>query len=167
MPKKRRASRKKPLKFKLKKKTVYTIFIVGFFLVGILLLMAIIHASNSTMTLSLWVRNKFGSLGILFPFALFFFGFLLLRLKMYLSQVNVTVGYILIFLSLLGLTKSGVYGEGLYSILKEIITTPGADLVFIGGLLVGTIVFFDTSLDEIFDMRRSIPTRKNPTLKIV
>ena len=156
MPKKRRASRKKPLKFKLKKKTVYTLFSIGFFLVGVLLLISIIHASDSTMTISLWMRNKFGSLGILFPIALFFFGFLLLRLKMYLSQVNVTVGYLLIFLSLLGLTKSGAYGQGLFSLLKEIITTPGADLVFIGGLLVGTIVFFDTSIDEIVEMLSSI-----------
>jgi DNA segregation ATPase FtsK/SpoIIIE, S-DNA-T family len=155
MPK-RRARRKKPLKLKLKKKTVYTIFSLGFFLVGALFLLSIIHKSDSTMIINSWSHDKFGSLGILFPFALFFFGFLFLRLKIYLSQVNVTVGYILIFVSLLGLTKSGVYGQGLFSLLKEIITIPGADLVFIGGLLVGTIVFFDTSIDEILEMLGNI-----------
>src|SRR6185437_476618 len=107
MPKKRRSSsRKKPLKLKLKKKTVYTIFSLGFFLVGVLFLISIIHQSDSTLPASNWAREKFGSLAILFPFALFFFGFLFMRLKMYLSQVNVTVGFILIFLSLLGLTKA-------------------------------------------------------------
>src|SRR5580692_2428068 len=114
MPK-RRASRKKPLKLKLKKKTVYTIFSLGFFLVGILFLISIIHQSDSTMIMSNWAGDKFGSLAILFPLALFLFGFLFMRLKMYLSQVNVTVGFILIFLSLIGLTKSGSIGQEIFS----------------------------------------------------
>ena len=157
MPKsKRRSSRKKPLKLKLKKKTVYTIFSLGFFLVGLLFLIAIIHQSDSTLIASNWAHDKFGSLAILFPFALLFFGFLFMRLKMYLSQVNVTVGFMLIFLSLIGLTKNGTVGQTIYSVLQDIITTPGADLVFIGGLLVGTIVFFDTSIDEILEMLTNI-----------
>ncbi|HWY80139.1 MAG TPA: DNA translocase FtsK [Candidatus Sulfotelmatobacter sp.] len=153
---KRKARRKKPLKLKLKKKTVYTIFSLGFFLIGVLLLISIIHRSDSTMIINNWAHDKFGSLAILLPFAFFFFGFLFLRLKIYLSQVNVTVGYMLILLSLLSLTKSGVFGQSIFSILKEIITTPGADIVFIGGLLVGTIVFFDTSIDEILEMFSNI-----------
>ena len=44
----------------------------------------------------------------------------------------------------------------IFSILEQIITTAGANLVFIGGLLVGTIVFFDTSIDEIVEMLGNI-----------
>src|ERR1700722_4699526 len=157
MPKRRRASsRKKPFKLKLKKKTVYNIFSFGFFIVGILFLISLLHQSDSTAPISNWAKDKFGSLDILFPLALFFFGFLFMRLKMYLSQVNVTVGFLLIFLFLIGLTKSGSIGQEIFSILQDIITTPGADLVFIGGLLVGTIVFFDTSIDEILEMLGNI-----------
>ncbi len=166
MPK-RRARRKKPFKLKLKKKTIYTIFSLGFFLVGVLFLISIIHTSDSTMVVNNWSKDKFGALAILFPFALFFFGFLFMRLKLYLSQVNVTVGYMLIFLSLLGLTRSGVIGAQIFSILQQIITTPGADLVFIGGLLVGTIVFFDTSIDEIVEMLTNLgDTCHHPSKKI-
>lgn len=148
----KKSRRKKPLKFKLKKKTIYTLFSLSFFLVGTLFFIASIHQSDSTMILSNWLTDKFGGLGILASLALFFFGFLCMRLKMYLSQVNVTVGYMVIFFSLLGLTKSGVWGQQIFTILEEIITKPGADIVFIGGLLVGTIVFFDTSIDEIMEM---------------
>lgn len=156
MPKRKTAKRKKPFKLKLKKKTVYTIFSLGFFLVGLLFLISLIHKSDSIMIVNTWAHDKFGSLAILFPFALFFFGFLFMRLKMYLSQVNVTVGYVLIYISLLGLTRSGAIGQEIFSILQEIITTVGADLVFIGGLLVGTIVFFDTSIDEIIELLGNI-----------
>src|SRR6185437_6555327 len=119
MPKRRSARRKKPLKLKLKKNTVYTIFSLGFFLVGILILLSIIHQSDSTMIINSWTHDKFGSLAILFPFALFFFGFLFMRLKMYLSQINVTVGYMLIFISLIGLTRSGVIGGQIFTILEQ------------------------------------------------
>ena len=171
MPKK--ARRKKPLKLKLKKNTVYNIFSLGCFLAGLLFLIAIINESESTLIASTSLNEKFGSLAIMFPFVLFFFGFLFLKMKMYLSQVNVTVGYIVVFLSLLGLTKSGSVGDRLYTILEEIITVPGANVVFIGGLLVGTIVFFDTSLDEILHalrntgdaFKRLIPTSFFASLK--
>ncbi len=145
----KRSNRKKPFKLKLKKKTIYTIFALGFFLVGSLFLLALVNKSESTLVASTQLETMFGSLAILFPFALYFFGFLFLRLKMYLSQLNVTVGYMLIFVSLLGITRSGAVGQELFRILQEIITVPGANLVFIGGLLVGSIVFFDTSIDEI------------------
>ncbi len=152
----KKARRKKPLKFKLKKKTVYTLFSITFFLVGLLFLIASIHQSDSTMVLSNWLTGEFGSLAILSSFALFCFGFLFMRLKMVLSQVNVTVGYMVIFVSMLGLTRSGAVGSQIFSVLQEIITKPGADVVFIGGLLVGAIVFFDTSIDEILEMFSSI-----------
>jgi S-DNA-T family DNA segregation ATPase FtsK/SpoIIIE len=145
----KRSSRKKPLKLKLKKKTVYNIFSLGFFIAGSLFLVALINKSESTLVASTRLEEMFGSLAILFPFALYFFGFLFLRLKMYFSQLNVTVGYMLVFVSLIGLTKSGTVGTEIYTILQEIITAAGANLVFIGGLLVGILVFFDTSIDEV------------------
>jgi DNA segregation ATPase FtsK/SpoIIIE, S-DNA-T family len=147
MPGKR--SRKKALKLKLKKKTVYNIFSLGFFIAGTLFLVALINKSESTLVASARLEEMFGSMALLFPFALYFFGFLFLRLKMYFSQLNVTVGYMLVFISLIGLTKSGAVGTEIYSILEEIITAAGANLVFIGGLLVGILVFFDTSIDEV------------------
>lgn len=145
----KRSHRRKPLKLKLKKNTVYTIFSISFFMAGLLMLLAIINKSETTATPNMKLKELFGELALLFPFVLFFFGFLFLRMKMYLSRVNVTVGYLLIFISLLGLTHSGIIGQELFRILQEIITVPGANIVFIGGLLVGSLVFFDTSMDEI------------------
>ena len=75
---------------------------------------------------------------------------------MYLSRPNVAIGFMLFFVSLLGLTKSGTVGSGLFTILEEILTTAGADLVFIAGLFVGNIVFFDTSVDDIFQALNTI-----------
>lgn len=155
MPK-RKGGRRKAFKLKLKKKTVYTIFGIAFFLVGIFFLLSLIKPSESTLVVNAMLNEKFGSFAFLFPFVLIFFGFLFLNLKMYLSRINVTIGYVLLFISLISLTRSGTVGSQIFAILEEIITKPGADIVFIGGLLVGCIVFFDTSIDEIFDAMKAI-----------
>jgi len=70
--------------------------------------------------------------------------------KIYLSRLNVALGYTLVFISLLALTRSGNVGLQLFQILSEIVTKQGADIVYIFGTLVGIIVFFDTSIDEVF-----------------
>lgn len=149
-------ARKKAFKLKLKKKTVYAIFGLAFLLTGIFLLLTFINRTESTIPINDKLHEKFGSLAILFPPVLLFFGFLFLRLKIYLSRLNVTVGYLVIFVSLLGLTQGGAIGAEISSILEGILTKTGADLVFIGGLLVGSIVFFDTSIDEVIQIFFSV-----------
>lgn len=176
MAKKRRSSggrRRKPFKLKLKSKTIYTIFGIGFFLLGFFLLTTVIKTSESTVGISDQLKEKFGFARFLFPFIPIFIGLLFLHLKFYLSRLNVTLGAILIFVSLIGLTTAGTVGVGTFSILSEIITRPGAYMVFIAGILVGCIVFFDTSIDEVFQgigavvggSKRLIPTRLFGSMK--
>ena len=146
----RRGKRRKPFKLKLKKKTIYTIFGIGFFVIGSFLILAYIKPTDSASVLTLRLNELFGASSIFVPFIFIFLGLLFLHLKFYLSRLNVTLGYVLLFLAFIGLTKSGTFGNRIYSILEEIITKPGANIVLIAGLLVGCIVFFDTSIDEIF-----------------
>jgi len=146
---KRGGGRRKPFKLKLKKKTIYTIFGVGFFLIGAFLLLSFTQSNDATIAVHAILREKFASAAPLFPFVFIFLGFLFLHLKFYLSRLNVTIGYTLLFVSLVGITRSGTVGSQIFTILEEILTTAGADIVFIGGLLVGVIVFFDTSIDEV------------------
>ena len=137
-------------KFKLKKKTVYSIFAIGSFVASGLLLVSFAKSGDSAVNINNLIQSKFGGAAFLFPFVFLFFGFFLLQLKKkFISRPNVFIGYALFFLSILGVTKSGSYGMGLFNILAEMLTPPGATLVFIAGIAVGIIVFFDTSMDEI------------------
>lgn len=162
MPKHRRGGgRRKPFKLKLKKKTIYTVFGLGFFLAGVFLLLSFTQSGSTAITLNAIIREQFGSAAFFAPFVFIFFGFLFLHLKFYLSRLNVTIGYLLLFISLLGITRSGAVGTQIFTILEEILTTVGADIVFLGGLLVGSIVFFDTSIDEILQAIAAIGTTLN------
>ncbi len=158
MPKRRRSSgrRRKPFKLKLKTKTIYTIFGIGFFLLGIFLLLAFIKPADSTSILTSQLNEKFGSGAVLTPLIFILLGFLFLHLKFYLSRINVTIGSLLLFISYISLTRSGTVGSGIFAILSEILGNAGSYMVFIAGILVGVIVSLDTSIDEMLSLVASI-----------
>lgn len=151
MKSKRRNHRRKSGRVKLKKNTIYTLFSVGLFLATGILALSFTKSGESAVTLNDALSTQFGGVSFLIPLVLFFFAFFVLHLKkFFLSQANVAFGFLVFVVSLLGLTKSGTIGVGMFRVLEEILTTVGADLVFIAGSIVGLIVFFDTSVDEIF-----------------
>jgi S-DNA-T family DNA segregation ATPase FtsK/SpoIIIE len=85
-----------------------------------------------------------------------FFGFFFLKLRFFLSKPNIAVGFLIFFVSLLGLAKAGSFGLYLNQLLSEIITDTGAFLVYLAGVFVGLVVFFDTSADELMAIVGSI-----------
>ncbi len=141
--------RRKAFKFKLKPTTIYTICAFALMLIGTLLLLSFINQEGSFVTIHQLLVDNFGFLSGLFPIVLILFGFLFLHLKMVLSRPNVAIGYALFYLSLLGVFRAGVVGQGMFFSLQEMLTTIGAFTVFIAGALIGVIVLFDTSIDEI------------------
>jgi len=148
----RRHYRRRKFKLKLKKQTVYSIFSFGLILAGLILLLSFFTQGQPTfVTINNGLKTHFGHLAVLSPFVLILFGFLFLGLKLFLSRLNVSVGFLLFFLSLDALTKGGTVGVYLFELLSDILTDLGASLVYIGGIIIGLIVFFDTSIDEIID----------------
>jgi DNA segregation ATPase FtsK/SpoIIIE, S-DNA-T family len=143
----RKHYRKNKLKFKLKKGTVYSIFAFGLIVVGLILLLSFTKNGSSFIMINNLLEQYFGRVDFLFPFILIFFGFLFLRLKIF--GINFPLGFLLLFLSLNALTRGGLIGEELFRILSDILTDIGANIVYVAGVIVGLIVFFNTSVDQI------------------
>ena len=146
---KRRHYRKQKFKVKLKKNTVYSIFAFLIILTGLLFLLSFTRNGSSFSALNDYLLKYFGLLAILFPVLLIIFGFFFLKLKMFLSKPNVTVGSLIFYISLLGLTQEGTIGTYLHQVLANILSGLGAFFVYIAGVFVGLIVLLDTSVDEI------------------
>ncbi|MDP2649384.1 MAG: DNA translocase FtsK [bacterium] len=142
---------KKRFKFKLKKETIYSIFSFGLIASGALLFLSFTKSEGTFGLINNTLVNKFGWISILFPLTLVLFGFLFMGLKFFLSKLNVALGFLLFFISLASLTKSGEIGLAISNLLSETITGIGSDIVFIAGLFIGIIVFFDTSIDEVVE----------------
>jgi S-DNA-T family DNA segregation ATPase FtsK/SpoIIIE len=152
----RRHYRKHKLKIKLKKNTVYSIVAFLVILSGLLLGLSYTRNGSSFTSLNDYTIAYFGILGLLLPVLLVLFGFFFLKLKFFLSKPNVAIGFLIFFVSLLGLAKAGSTGLYLNQLLAEIITGTGAFLVFLSGVFVGLVVLFDTSVDELAAVLGSI-----------
>ncbi len=147
----RKHYRRSRLRIKLKKGTIYSIFAFGFILLGAILLLSFTKNGNAFILINNLLDRYFGSVAFLFPFVLIFFGFLFLKLKFFLSGLNVSLGFLLFFLSMDALIRGGFVGRELFGILSDILTEIGAGLVYFAGILVGLIVFFNTSVDQILE----------------
>lgn len=165
--KRKRHYKRRGFKIKLKKDTIYTIFSVGLLLVGLFFLLSFTRSGESLVLINEVLKKHFGWTAFLAPFVLIFFSLLFFRMKFFLSQANVALGFLVFYVSFLGLAKAGTVGSWLFSLLEEILTTAGADLVFIAGVFIGIIVFFNTSVDELFagitfiatTMKRLVPKK--------
>jgi len=145
----RKHYRKQKIKFKLKKGTVYSIFAFGFIVLGIILLLSFSRNGSSFILINDLLNKYFGGTAFLFPFVLIFFGFLFFKLKMFLSAVNVSLGYLLFFMSLSAFTRGGIIGDGLFGTISSILNDVIAKLIYFAGILIGLIVFFNTSVDQV------------------
>lgn len=145
----RRRYRRRGFKFKLRKETVYSIFAFGLIVSSVLLFLSFSKQEGVFTYINSILMHQLGWAALLFPFVLLFFGFLFLRLRLFLSRPNIAIGYFILFVSVLALARAGSIGEGLFRRLADIVTDIGSFLVFFAGVFVGIIVFFDTSVDEI------------------
>ncbi len=143
-------------KLKLKQKTVVSVATVVSF--ALAFLSAVALTTHSTY-LAFWRSFLFQNIGwtsILAPLAFALSGLVLMRTKWKFAQLNVLLGLIAMMLSLMGLTavvsqtQGGDLGTFMATELQPLITTPGEVGLFIAIFVVGMIVFFNTSLEQIF-----------------
>lgn len=150
MPRRRSYRKKRAFKLKLKTQTVYTIFAFMLFAFGLVSFLSFTKNGESFVVINQWLEESFGWTFFLFPLCVILFAFLFSGIKVFLSKLNVSIGFLIFFLSLAGVTKAGEIGRGVFLTLADIATSLGADIILLSGLFVGVIVLFDTSIDEIF-----------------
>src|SRR3990167_4878158 len=152
----RRRSRRPKLKLKLRKNTIYSIFALGLILFGVFVLLSFTQSGPTLVFLNEVIVRLFGRMAIFSALLVVLFGFLFLRLKTFISRPHTAVGYAIFFMSMLALGKSGLAGEILYANIADVVSQIGALFIFLAGLFIGIVVFFDTSIDEIGKIVASI-----------
>ncbi len=131
------------------KGTVYAIFAIGFLGAGILGFASFfLHSDLFTKVYNLQ-KQDFGSLAYFAPLSAVLLGLLFLRIRTVFSRPHIIIGFVLSYVSLLGLLKTGTAGQTLFGILSEMLGTSGSDLVYLAGLVIGVLVLLDTSIDEL------------------
>ncbi|MBL7036374.1 DNA translocase FtsK [Candidatus Microgenomates bacterium] len=152
MAKKKRKKRidKRGFKLKLKKHTMFSIAQVFFFALAALILISFSRQGLILYRFNDFLIAMFGWATIFLPFIFLSFAFMLSRIKLPLSQPNVIIGSILFFLSIAALGKSGSLGLVFWEGVSTLVTPAGAFIILFGLALVGLIVLFNTSFDQVF-----------------
>ncbi len=141
-------------RLKINKKTIFNI--IGFFLIGaaVLFLISLFGVlSQGTQGVYLErinasLREKFGIFSYLLPFVMLLLSghfFNVKRLKF--VKINISLGGLLIFVSLLGVFRAGSWGSFCYTNLAQDFSPAGAITILVVAFLVGLILFLDTSVD--------------------
>jgi len=146
----RRYYRRSFFKFKLKKQTIYTIAAVFLFGTAGFVLLSFTGQGAALTKINNLVLEYFGWGSLLLPVVFSSLGFLLLGLRLRFAKPNVSIGFILLFLSLLGLTRGGRVGLEIWGNIEVLISGAGAFIILFGSLIIGLTVLFNTSLDELF-----------------
>ncbi len=150
MARRKRHHQKRKKSFGLKKKTVFSIVGSALFLLALLITLSFFQRGAFLAEVNFWLWQHFGFLSLLLPFLLLCYGFWVLPLKTLLSVWHISLGASVAWLALAGLFKSGLFGHWLWQQVAFWFTGPGALIFFIFGALVGLLVLFDTSLENIF-----------------
>jgi len=141
--------RRKPFRLKLKKTTLYTFSSVTFFMLASIVILSFSRQGKFLAKLYYLLTYYFGWGILILPFLLIVAGLMLARLQWRISRPNVFMGALLMFVSLIGLTRTGLIGFETWQSLSFLISGLGAFLVLLGFVFIGFVVTFNTSLEEI------------------
>ncbi len=146
----KRKTDKRAFKLKLKPQTYSSIAQVVFASLAVLIIISFSRSGLALVRFNDFVMGIFGFATIFLPFIFLSFAFLMSNIKIPLSQPNVIIGSILVFLSIAGLGKSGNLGLVFWDGVSTLVTPYGAVVIFLGLIVTGLIVLFNTSFDAVF-----------------
>lgn len=147
----KRRSYHKKLKFKLRKETVYNISTI--LLLALSFIIGLSFFSTNPFLLKIYqeVQSYFGWGSFFVPIILLLLSLGLTSLRPKWLNINIYIGFLLAWFSLLGLTRSGLVGQVVWDNIEIYLSGIGAFLLLGGAFLIGLIVFLNTSLEEIVD----------------
>lgn len=146
---KKRAKNKKAFRLKLKPATVFSIAQIVFFTLAGLVIVSFSRQGLILAKLNEFLVRQFSWTTIFLPFIFLTFGLLVSKTKISLAAPNVLIGALLFFVSLLSITRAGDLGASSWEGVATLITPAGAFIVLLGTTIVGLIILFNTSLDQV------------------
>ena len=133
----------------IKKEALKGILQIGVFVLSGLVLVSFSRQGAFLGKLNDILVGYLGWSSIFVPFVFLSFGFLVSKFKFPLGQPNVLIGILLFMISVATLTRSGLFGRQAWGGVVVLITAPGAFIVLLGSALVGLVVMFNTSFDNL------------------
>ena len=156
MSKRHRRSTKRAFNLRLKKGTVYSIVQVFFFALAGLILVSFSRQGLVLVRVNDLLIRAFSWTTFILPFLFLSFALLVSKIKNPLGQPNVVIGGLLFFVSILTLGRAGAIGRMAWGGASSLVTSIGAFIVLLGTTLVGLIILFNTSFEQVIELASGI-----------
>lgn len=156
MARRSKTVRRRSRRFKLKNKTLYTILSMLLFSAAGLIFLSFGRQGELPTRLYELLYEQVGWGIYLIPFNLISLGFFIIRSKTFLSRPNLTIGLFMLTLPFIAMGKMGKVGEELWFRVADPLSGGGALLTYFVILILGLIIFLNTSLDQMLNIAGGI-----------
>ena len=149
MPKRRRKRKHLVPHLKLKPATVQTIFFVFFLVLAVISVISFLWSGAFPTQYNQLLNRYFGIASIAIPFLLLLIALMFSRLKLPLKEANISLGSIVVFISLISLLQQGIVGQFFWVQMVTVFNKVASYIIFIFTFIVGFVVMFDTDISSI------------------
>lgn len=147
----RKRFNKRAFRLRLKKGTIFSIAQIFFLVLAGLIALSFLRQGIILIKVNDFLITYFSWTVVFLPFIFLSFSFFVSKLRGPLSQPNVIVGILLFFISIASISKAGVLGRNAWEAIAALITNMGAFIIFLGTSLIGLIILFNTSFEQVID----------------
>lgn len=147
--KKRGSYKRRSSGFKLRKGTIYTLSAISLVFAAIACALSYTRSGSALTSLNDSLINFFGFFSFLIPIVCVLVALFILQMKNNLSRPNISIGFIVFTISVLGLFQSGLVGHDLFFYLSSLTGSVLAVLIFALGIFIGFVVCMNLSFTEI------------------
>ncbi len=145
----KKGRRNKPFKVSIKKDSMNSIFAI--LVAGIGGLIAVSFLQQGTFLTKVYEIGTavFGWTYLLLPFVFVVGGLMITSAKLSIASPHVLLGSVIVMLAMSGVSKSGILGLQLFTSVATLISPPGSFLFFLIGAIIGIIILFETSIEDL------------------
>jgi len=134
---------------KLKPETIQTIFFIFFLILTLIAIFSFLQTGPIPIIINNILVQYFGFGAILVPFLLFLASFLFAKIKTPLKDLNVFLGFLIMFIAMISLFQQGVAGAFFFEQLISLFGKIPSTIIFIFSFIVGFVILFDTSVAQV------------------
>lgn len=136
----------------LKPETLQSIMFIFFVILAIISIFSFLQTGPIPTAFNLVLTQLFGFSSILVPFLLVLIAFMFAKIKSPLKELNVLLGFLLMFISFTSLFQQGSMGKFLWIQILSLFGEVPTFLVFAFCFIIGFVVLFDTSIVQLIKL---------------
>lgn len=146
---KRGRHKKSQAVFEINPKVIRSIAALIFYILSVLFLISFFNDGVLLSAINRIFIGLFGWGSIFLFFAFIFAGNMLFKPDWRISRATLFLGSIILGISSIGLTRAGSLGKEFWESLSLLLSSLGAFFIFLAGLIIGIMVFFEITLADI------------------